>query len=127
MTQTNTKVQFTPINAPSTSKGWNRYQASVNGSKLVESATGNAWVSSPKSAEIEAGTVITLIAQTMRRVGKARTARENVETETYTLIAEPGASCTPGSRLVDGGSINGVKSPSYLVGGVVTVEGARLA
>ncbi len=118
-------IQFAPINEPSSSKGWNRYQVSVDGRRVVESATGNAWVSSAKAGEVEDGATLILTVQTMRRVGKSRTARENVETEKYTLIADSTATCTPGSREATSG-INGVMS-TYMVGGYVTVTGARLA
>ena len=53
-----TTITCTPINEPSASKGWNRYQLSCDGRRVVESATGNAWVSSEKSGQAEAGATI---------------------------------------------------------------------
>jgi hypothetical protein len=118
-------ITCTPINEPSASKGWNRYQLFNDGRPFVQSATGNNWISSVKSAEIEDGAILILTVQTMRRVGKARTSRETIETERYTLIADAASDCTPGQREATSG-INGVMS-TYMVGGYVTVTGARLA
>lgn len=95
-------VKFSILDTPSNSKGWARYAVGQDGRKVIESNTGNEWVSSDKSGDAEQGSTITLRSQVMLRVGKGRTAREEIDTETFTLVIENGAECEiehkPGSQ-----------------------------
>ena len=98
-------ITFSILSTPRRSKGWARYAAAnQNGCKIIQSTTGNEWVSSDKSCDAEQGSLIVIRVQVMLRVGKNRTAREEISTETHTLIAEDGAMCDielrPGSQGV---------------------------
>lgn len=84
------KIQFAITHNLSTSKGWGRYKASTVAGSLVQSATGNEWVSASHSGECEAGSEITVVLETMERVGKGSRQREVRDAETYRLIAEAG-------------------------------------
>ena len=53
-------VKFESINEPSRTKGWNRYQVTHQGAKIVQSATGNIWVSGSKSGEVAEGAELVL-------------------------------------------------------------------
>ena len=118
-------ITIKPINAPSSSKGWLRLKAIdiATGKAVVASSTGNAWISAAHSGEVEPGTRIQITAQEMTRVGKGRTARENVEDYTFFVIAEEGATCKPGSVYTDGQGVAHVSD--YL--GYAVVTGAALA
>jgi hypothetical protein len=104
-------IQFTIAHNISSSKGWGRYKAQTAAGKLIESSTGNEWVSAPHAGEIEPGAAITATLQTMERVGKGSRQRENIDTSSYSLIAEPGARAELG----------------YWNGLQVVVENARVA
>jgi hypothetical protein len=82
-------VRFEIAHNISSSKGWGRYRASVNGQSLVASSTGNEWVSAPHSGIAEDGEEITVTLQTMERVGKMK--REERNTTDYRLVAATGA------------------------------------
>ena len=65
-------VHFAITHNISSSKGWGRYKAAANGCPLVQSSTGNEWVSAAHSGEIVEGSTITATLQTMERVGKMK-------------------------------------------------------
>lgn len=96
------EVKFHIMDKPSNSKGWGRYSVNQDGRKIIQSNTGNEWVSSDKAGNAEVGTQIALKTQVMLRVGKNARAREEISTETFALIVEDGASCEihfrPGSQ-----------------------------
>ena len=81
-------VHFAITHNISSSKGWGRYKAAANGCPLVQSSTGNEWVSAAHSGEIVEGSTITATLQTMERVGKMK--KETIASETYTLVAAEG-------------------------------------
>ena len=83
------QIEFKIAHTISSSKGWGRYQAATAAGPLVQSSTGNVWVSAPHAGEAEDGTEITVTLQTMERV--RRTGKENIATEVYRLIARPGS------------------------------------
>ncbi|MDT8442631.1 MAG: hypothetical protein RQ723_13400, partial [Desulfuromonadales bacterium] len=88
---------------PSNSKGWARYRLmGDDGRYVVESRTGNEWVSSSKSGEAQDGESLTLDIDVMLRVGKGRTAREERTQHTVALVAATGAKANvrhyPGSQ-----------------------------
>lgn len=82
------KINFEVAHNISSSKGWGRYSVRTQSALLVQSSTGNEWVSAPHSGEAEEGTAITATLQTMERVGKRR--EEKISTESYRLIAAEG-------------------------------------
>lgn len=84
-------VKFQLLDTPSRSKGWGRYSVSQSDRKVIESTTGNHWVSSSKEGAAEAGSIIELTAQVMLRVGKGYTAREEIKSQIIRLIVEDGA------------------------------------
>ena len=84
-------IQFDLLNKPSNSKGWARYAAAVEGKPVIMSRTGNQYVSASHAGDVEPGAKIALTIQTMLRHGKGRTAREEIDTDKLTLVAEPGA------------------------------------
>ena len=84
------KITFEIGHNISHSKGWGRYKANTPAGKLVVSTTGNEWVYAGHSGEAEEGTPITATLQTMRRSGKGRTSKENVNTTPYSLVAAQG-------------------------------------
>lgn len=96
------KIEFSIRDKPSHSKGWGRYSANQDGRKVIQARTGNEWVSADHSGEAEAGSQFTLTLQVMLRVGKGRTAREQISVEKHVLIVEDGATCeinfAPGSQ-----------------------------
>lgn len=106
-----TTITFQITHNISHSKGWGRYKANTPAGPLVASSTGNEWVSAPHSGEAEEGTLITATLQTMRRSGKGRTSKENVDTTPYNLIAAEGQRAELG----------------YWDGLQVVVENARIA
>jgi hypothetical protein len=96
-TATNTiEIRFTLASMPSHSKGWARYKADANGSRLIESRTGNEWVSAPHAGQAAEGAEIIVTTQTMLRSGKGRTAKETTATRTYRMVAEAGATARIG-------------------------------
>lgn len=107
-------IKFTLESKPSNSKGWGRYAVAQGEKKIIESNTGNQWVSSNKEGLAEAGSEIEITAQVMLREGKGFRAAENVYMEKTMLIVEDGAtaeiSFRPGSQGV-----------------TIKVEGARRA
>jgi hypothetical protein len=91
------QVRFELLDKPSSSKGWGRYSAKSGDAFVVRSRTGNEWVSaSHDSEELAVGDAITLSCQTMNKVGKFR--KEQIATETFHLVVEPGAECEIESR-----------------------------
>ena len=62
------QIEFKIAHTISSSKGWGRYQAATAAGPLVQSSTGNVWVSAPHAGEAEDGTEITVTLQTMERV-----------------------------------------------------------
>jgi hypothetical protein len=105
-------VSFTLLRTPSNSKGWARYSASVEGKRLIESRTGNEFVSASHTGSTEAGKTIAVTTQVALNVGKGRTSRQTTTTNAYTLIAEPGAHCEIGNSVC---SLH------------IAIDGARLA
>jgi hypothetical protein len=107
-----TTVKFSLTDKPSNSKGWARYSVAQGDRKVIESNTGNMWVSSSKEGQAEAGSEIVLTAQVMLREGKYN--KETVYPEVTKLIVEDGAtaeiSFRPGSQGI-----------------MIKIEGARRA
>lgn len=95
-------VAVSILDKPSNSKGWGRYAVDQDGRKVVESRTGNQWVSANHAGDAQPGSQITLTMQVMLRVGNSGRQREEVSKEIHTLIVEDGASCEiefrPGSQ-----------------------------
>ena len=103
------KISFSITHNISSSKGWGRYSARTQSGLLVQSSTGNEWVSAPHSGETAEGAEIVAVLQTMERVGKRR--EENISTESYRLVAATG-------QRAELGYWNGLQ---------VIVENARIA
>lgn len=91
-------VDFSITHNVSTSKGWGRYKVTgQDGAVLIQSRTGNEWVSAGHSCDVPGGTPITVTIQLMLRVGKTR--RETRYTDDYRLIAAAGETATCGGNL----------------------------
>lgn len=107
-----TTVKFTLNDKPSNSKGWGRYSVSQGDRRVIESRTGNQWVSASHEGQAEAGSEIVLTAQVMLREGKYN--KETIYSEVTKLVVAEGATAEiyyrPGSQ--------GIR---------ITVEGARRA
>ncbi len=93
-------VTFELRRTVSNSKGWARYAAAVNGSPMIQSRTGNEWVSASHEGDAAEGCEIIVRTQTMLRVGKGRTERESRYNHSYVLRAEPEATCEIGSSFL---------------------------
>jgi hypothetical protein len=107
------QVRFELADKPSSSKGWGRFSVKSGDAFVVRSRTGNEWVSaSHDSEELAVGDAITLSCQTMNKVGKFK--KEQIATESFTLIVEPGAECE-------------IESRPLAQGMRIKVTGARLA
>jgi len=108
-----TTIEFKLIDKPSNSKGWGRFSASVNGAAIIQSRTGNEWVSANHSGESEDGAEIVLTCQIMNRIGKRKT--EEITKQEYRLIVESGATADVDCRPT--GVAQGMR---------IEVNGARL-
>jgi hypothetical protein len=98
-----TKITIEILSQPSKSKGWARYQVRrADGTPVVESNTGNPWVSAGHSGEAEDAAAMTLVMDVLLRVGKNRTAREERSQSEVELVAAAGETCEveyrPGSQ-----------------------------
>jgi hypothetical protein len=92
-----TQVQLQLIDKPSNSKGWGRYSVRSGDAYVVRSRTGNEWVSaSHDTGDLDPGAEFILTCQIMNKVGKFK--KEQIATETFHLIVEPGAECEIESR-----------------------------
>jgi hypothetical protein len=89
------KVSFTLTHNISHSKGWGRYAASTARGNLVQSSTGNEWVSASHVGEATEGTEITAKIQYMLRTKKGR--EEIYNDAPYKLIAKQGATAKIGA------------------------------
>lgn len=100
-------VSFAVVSQPSRSKGWGRYRAPGVG---VQSDTGNQWVSADHGGTADAGATFLCDLDVEVACGKGK----RRETETFSLVAEEGATALlrniPGSQ-----------------GMTVRVTGARIA
>jgi hypothetical protein len=91
------QVRFEICDKPSSSKGWGRFSVKSGDAFVVRSRTGNEWVSaSHDSDDLADGSAIVVSCQTMNKVGKFK--KEQIATETFRLIVEPGAECVIESR-----------------------------
>lgn len=89
------KINFEITHNISSSKGWGRYKAALaTGAKIVESSTGNEWVSAAHAGDVEPGAEIVVRLQTMERSGKMR--KETIENYDYRVIAKDGSRATLG-------------------------------
>jgi len=89
-------VKFTLATMPSSSKGWARYKAAaVDGANLIESRTGNEWVSAPHDGETVEGAEFCVDSQTMLKTQKTRTG--TLYARRHRLVAEAGATCRIGA------------------------------
>ena len=100
-TKTMIEVAFRLLKTPSNSKGWARMAADAGARRLIESRTGNEWVSADHSGSAAPGEEIVLRVQESLAHGKGRTARQEVKTYTYRLVAEDGAACQIGETWRD--------------------------
>jgi hypothetical protein len=99
--QAQIEVAFRLLKTPSNSKGWARMAADAGARRLIESRTGNEWVSADHSGSAAPGEEIVLRVQESLAHGKGRTARQEVKTYTYRLVAEDGAACQIGETWRD--------------------------
>lgn len=94
----NVAIQITE--KPSNSKGWARYSVLEGERRVIESKTGNQWVSANHAGEVADGTEITLTTEVMLRVG----GKPQVRAKSFSLIADTAATCKieyiPGSQGV---------------------------
>jgi hypothetical protein len=86
-------VTFSITHQISSSKGWGRYSASVDGTPVVQSSTGNAWVSAGHSADVVDGTVIVVTLQSQE---STKNGKKNTQTDTYRIVAKNGSSAILG-------------------------------
>ena len=97
------EIKFHIDSKPSNSKGWARYSAALeDGTPVVQSRTGNHWVSADHRGEVKGGEIITLTMQVMLRVGQGNRRREEITKVEHQLVARAGAECEvehkPGSQ-----------------------------
>lgn len=80
------------LTKPSSSKGWGRYRVEgANGQAVMESRTGNPWLSANHSGDVEAGAEILIELDVELQVGKGGGyARKERSQQRYRLIAEEG-------------------------------------
>lgn len=93
------KIQIEILSKPSNSKGWARYAAQQNGTRIIESRTGNQWVGADHEGDAATGDIL-LTSQVMLREGKYN--KETVYTREHKLVADEAATCEiehkPGSQ-----------------------------
>lgn len=77
-------VTFALVSAPSNSKGWGRYSSTDAG---IRSSTGNEWLYAGSAGEVS-GEEFTVITQTSNR---SKSGQTTLDTTTWTMRAEPGA------------------------------------
>lgn len=88
------QVWFEIASLPSTSKGWGRYavwQDEHDGTHLVRSNSGNAWVSSPQTALVVVGSEFIVTLQCMLNVGKGSNRRREIKTVRFLMRVTPNA------------------------------------
>src|SRR5438128_881962 len=81
-------VKFEILHNISISKGWGRFAAKSANKQVIQSSTGNEWVSAPKTADLEEGQEVVVTLQTMQRT-KSR--RETINTTNYRIVVRDGA------------------------------------
>lgn len=106
------EMKFDLVKQPSHSKGWVRYRvtSSTDTRRVVESRTGNEWVSASHHGQVAPGERVEVVIELM--LITQRTRRESRQTFEYSLVADPTASCMLGNIYA-----------SYFC---IQVDGARL-
>lgn len=101
-------IEFTITHQISNSKGWGRYSAKSSAGPLVQSSTGNEWVSAPHNGELTEGKLFTVTTQTQT---VSKSGKKTLDTNNWHLVASAGATAVIG----------------YWTGLEITVQGARRA